>query len=180
MSPAVATAGKTTRAGARIVGNTGKNTRLVPRSSKLGRNPAGWHYRRETAGWHYSTGWHYGRETILKYANNDRFTRFAQRMADSQDQDFATTAITLEEQLAGGWRKSTGSRAIEAGTRLRRAHWPDRVFQLLDRTAVRRTRRQPIHGLPKIRNQDGDDGPQDCLHRRHSRQFVTDDQHTRF
>lgn len=39
--------------------------------------------------------------STLKYANNDQFTRLAQRMADSQDQDFATTAITLEEQLRG-------------------------------------------------------------------------------
>lgn len=39
--------------------------------------------------------------TVLKYARDDRFSRLAQRMADSVDQDFATTAITLEEQLRG-------------------------------------------------------------------------------
>lgn len=39
--------------------------------------------------------------TVLKYARDDRFARLAQRMADSADQDFATTAITLEEQLRG-------------------------------------------------------------------------------
>lgn len=37
----------------------------------------------------------------LKYANSERFGRLARRMADSQDQDFATTVITLEEQLRG-------------------------------------------------------------------------------
>jgi tRNA(fMet)-specific endonuclease VapC len=37
----------------------------------------------------------------LKYASSDRFARLAKRMADSQDQDFVTTAITLEEQLRG-------------------------------------------------------------------------------
>lgn len=39
--------------------------------------------------------------STLKYANSDRFARLALRMADSPDQDFATTAITLEEQLLG-------------------------------------------------------------------------------
>ncbi len=39
--------------------------------------------------------------TVLKYARDDRFARLAQRMADSADQDFATTVITLEEQLRG-------------------------------------------------------------------------------
>lgn len=39
--------------------------------------------------------------TVLKYAKDARFSRLAQRMADSADQDFATTAITLEEQLRG-------------------------------------------------------------------------------
>ncbi|MBI2478648.1 MAG: type II toxin-antitoxin system VapC family toxin [Planctomycetia bacterium] len=37
----------------------------------------------------------------LKYAGSDRFARLAKRMASSQDQDFVTTAITLEEQLRG-------------------------------------------------------------------------------
>ena len=39
--------------------------------------------------------------TVLKYARDSRFMKLAQRMADSVDQDFATTAITLEEQLRG-------------------------------------------------------------------------------
>ncbi len=39
--------------------------------------------------------------TVLKYARDDRFARLAQRMADSVDQDFTTTVITLEEQLRG-------------------------------------------------------------------------------
>ena len=39
--------------------------------------------------------------TVLKYARDDRFMKLAKRMADSVDQDFATTAITLEEQLRG-------------------------------------------------------------------------------
>lgn len=39
--------------------------------------------------------------TVLKYARDSRFTKLATRMADSVDQDFATTAITLEEQLRG-------------------------------------------------------------------------------
>ena len=33
--------------------------------------------------------------TVLKYAKDSRFMKLAQRMADSVDQDFATTAITL-------------------------------------------------------------------------------------
>ena len=37
----------------------------------------------------------------LKYSKNERFARLAKRMADSQDQDFVTTAITLEEQMRG-------------------------------------------------------------------------------
>jgi len=39
--------------------------------------------------------------TVLKYARDDRFMKLAKRMADSIDQDFSTTAITLEEQLRG-------------------------------------------------------------------------------
>lgn len=39
--------------------------------------------------------------TVLKYSRDGRFLKLAQRMADSVDQDFATTAITLEEQLRG-------------------------------------------------------------------------------
>ncbi len=39
--------------------------------------------------------------TVLKYARDCRFMNLAQRMADSVDQDFATTTITLEEQLRG-------------------------------------------------------------------------------
>ena len=39
--------------------------------------------------------------SVLKYARDARFTKLAQRMADSPDQDFVTTAITLEEQLRG-------------------------------------------------------------------------------
>ncbi|MFM7836217.1 MAG: type II toxin-antitoxin system VapC family toxin [Planctomycetaceae bacterium] len=39
--------------------------------------------------------------SVLKYARDARFSRLAQRMADSVDQDFVTTAITLEEQLRG-------------------------------------------------------------------------------
>jgi tRNA(fMet)-specific endonuclease VapC len=39
--------------------------------------------------------------TVLKYASDSRFARLAGRMADSADQDFATTAVTLEEQLRG-------------------------------------------------------------------------------
>ncbi len=45
--------------------------------------------------------------TVLKYARDARFSRLAQRMADSADQDFATTAITLEEQLRAGSLRST-------------------------------------------------------------------------
>jgi tRNA(fMet)-specific endonuclease VapC len=39
--------------------------------------------------------------TVLKYSRDGRFLKLAQRIADSVDQDFATTAITLEEQLRG-------------------------------------------------------------------------------
>jgi tRNA(fMet)-specific endonuclease VapC len=39
--------------------------------------------------------------SVLKYARDARFTKLAQRMADSVDQEFVTTAITLEEQLRG-------------------------------------------------------------------------------
>jgi hypothetical protein len=39
--------------------------------------------------------------TVLKYARDDRFMTLTKRMADSIDQDFSTTAITLEEQLRG-------------------------------------------------------------------------------
>lgn len=48
--------------------------------------------------------------TVLKYARDSRFMTLAQRMADSVDQDFATTAITLEEQLRGWLAKSIGFR----------------------------------------------------------------------
>ena len=37
----------------------------------------------------------------LKYSTDDKFARLAKRMADSEDQDFVTTAITLEEQMRG-------------------------------------------------------------------------------
>ena len=37
----------------------------------------------------------------LKYSGSERFSRLAQRMADSDDQDFATTAVTFEEQMRG-------------------------------------------------------------------------------
>ena len=37
----------------------------------------------------------------LKYSGSERFARLAQRMADSDDQDFATTAVTFEEQMRG-------------------------------------------------------------------------------
>ena len=37
----------------------------------------------------------------LKYSGSERFARLAQRMADSKDQDFVTTAITFEEQMRG-------------------------------------------------------------------------------
>jgi tRNA(fMet)-specific endonuclease VapC len=39
--------------------------------------------------------------TVLKYSRDARFMKLAERMADSVDQDFVTTAITLEEQLRG-------------------------------------------------------------------------------
>jgi tRNA(fMet)-specific endonuclease VapC len=39
--------------------------------------------------------------TVLKHARDERFMKLTQRMADSVDQDFATTAVTLEEQLRG-------------------------------------------------------------------------------
>ncbi|MGV2332972.1 MAG UNVERIFIED_CONTAM: hypothetical protein LVR18_24630 [Planctomycetaceae bacterium] len=39
--------------------------------------------------------------SVLKNARNARFTKLAQRMANSPDQDFVTTTITLEEQLRG-------------------------------------------------------------------------------
>ena len=50
--------------------------------------------------------------TVLKYARDGRFMKLAERMADSVDQDFATTAITLEEQLRVGWRRSTGFQTL--------------------------------------------------------------------
>lgn len=37
----------------------------------------------------------------LKYSNDTKFARLAKRMADSEDQDFVTTAVTLEEQMRG-------------------------------------------------------------------------------
>ena len=37
----------------------------------------------------------------LKYTKADDFRRLAERMADSDDQDFVTTCITLEEQKRG-------------------------------------------------------------------------------
>ena len=37
----------------------------------------------------------------LKYSDSERFKRLAQRMADSKDQEFVTTAITIEEQMRG-------------------------------------------------------------------------------
>ncbi|MDA8563595.1 type II toxin-antitoxin system VapC family toxin [Mariniblastus sp.] len=37
----------------------------------------------------------------LKYSNSERFKRLAGRMADSTDQDFVTTTVTLEEQMRG-------------------------------------------------------------------------------
>ena len=37
----------------------------------------------------------------LKYSGSERFSRLSQRMADSDDQDFATTAVTFEEQMRG-------------------------------------------------------------------------------
>ena len=37
----------------------------------------------------------------LKYSTDEKFVRLAKRMADSEDQDFVTTAITLEEQMRG-------------------------------------------------------------------------------
>ena len=39
--------------------------------------------------------------TTLKYSSSERFSRLAQKMADSEDQDFVTTAITFEEQVRG-------------------------------------------------------------------------------
>ena len=39
--------------------------------------------------------------SILKYSNTSTFSRLAGRMADSVDQDFATTAISVEEQFRG-------------------------------------------------------------------------------
>lgn len=38
---------------------------------------------------------------VLKYSQPDQFRRLAERMADSDDQDFVTTAITFEEQMRG-------------------------------------------------------------------------------
>ena len=37
----------------------------------------------------------------LKYSDSERFRRLASRMADSEDQDFVTTSVTLEEQMRG-------------------------------------------------------------------------------
>jgi len=37
----------------------------------------------------------------LKYTKGDRFARLVRRMTDSADRDFATTAITVEEQMRG-------------------------------------------------------------------------------
>ena len=37
----------------------------------------------------------------LKYSTDEKFARLAKRMADSEDHDFVTTAITLEEQMRG-------------------------------------------------------------------------------
>ena len=39
--------------------------------------------------------------SILKYSNNSAFSRLATRMADSVDQDFTTSAISVEEQFRG-------------------------------------------------------------------------------
>lgn len=37
----------------------------------------------------------------LKYSDSEKFKRLATRMADSEDQDFVTTTVTLEEQMRG-------------------------------------------------------------------------------
>ena len=37
----------------------------------------------------------------LKYTTDDNFRRLTERMVDSDDQDFVTTSITLEEQMRG-------------------------------------------------------------------------------
>lgn len=39
--------------------------------------------------------------TTLKYSQSAEFERLTRRMADSVDQDFATTVITVEEQMRG-------------------------------------------------------------------------------
>jgi tRNA(fMet)-specific endonuclease VapC len=39
--------------------------------------------------------------SMLKYSKTSTFSRLAGRMADSVDQDFATTAISVEEQFRG-------------------------------------------------------------------------------
>ena len=44
--------------------------------------------------------------SVLKYARNARFTKLAQRMADSPDQDFVTQRLLLKSSCGGGWQKS--------------------------------------------------------------------------
>ena len=64
--------------------------------------------------------------TVLKYARDSRFMKLAERMADSVDQDFATTAIALEEQfegLAGGDQPVIRPR--ETDPSLLRTNWSD-------------------------------------------------------
>jgi hypothetical protein len=70
--------------------------------------------------------------TVLKYARDSRFMKLAQRMADSIDQDFATTAITLEEQLRGWLAEINRNRDPEKQTlptqrRIVLARWTSRL-----------------------------------------------------
>ena len=63
--------------------------------------------------------------SVLKYARSARFTKLAQRMADSPDQDFVTTAITLEEQLRGWLAEINRYSDPEKQSGLHRVNWAD-------------------------------------------------------